>query len=185
MSPYDNIGDLSNTMVLAIQAVTRGHIVVEGIIEDVDETAFTASVKTGDATSPATYFNVPLRVLISQQASIIEVPKIGTQCIICFRDGNTGRPQLLAIHEALKILVNCDSIVFNSGSLGGMVKVEDLITRLNKIEQDVNNLKSVFSGWVPAPNDGGAALKSAAASWSGQQLTPTQKNDIENPKIKQ
>jgi hypothetical protein len=182
---YDNTGDLANILVQAIQSVTRGHIVIDGTIEDVDETKFTTSVTTGDSSAPCTFYNVPLRVLVSEQASVIEIPKVGSKCIICFRDGNTGRPQLLACHEVLKILVNCESIVFNNGQLGGLVKVDDLVNRLNKIEQDVNNLKNVFSSWVTSPGDGGAALKTAAATWYGQQLTPTHKSDLENEKIKQ
>jgi hypothetical protein len=52
------------------------------------------------------------------------------------------------------------------------------------LEKDVNALKSVFSGWTPISQDGGAALKSAAGTWFGQQLTVTSKSDIENDKIK-
>jgi hypothetical protein len=185
MSGYEKEADLSNSMVLAIQAVTRAHIIVDGVIDAVDETAFTATVKIGDDTNSATYFNVPLRVLISQQASVVEIPAVGTKCILSFRDGNIGRPQILACHQALKILVNCDNIIFNNGTLGGMVKVEDLVTKLNNLENDINSLKNVFSTWTPVPNDGGAALKTAAGVWFGQQLTPTQKSDLENEKIKQ
>jgi hypothetical protein len=182
---YDREIQLSSAMQAAIKTVLRGSLVIDGVIESVDEEAFTCDVKVGDSTGSTTYFDVPLRVLISAQASVIEIPKIGTNCIICFRDGNLGRPQILIIHEALKILVNCDNIVFNGGQLGGMVKVQDLVSKLNTIEQDLNTLKNVFANWSPVPNDGGAALKTAAGTWYGQQLTPTQEQDIENPKIVQ
>lgn len=78
-----------------------------------------------------------------------------------------------------------DKIVLMGGDLGGMVRVIDLVTRLNKIEQDNNALKAAFSAWVVVPNDGGAALKASAASWSGQQLVPTERADIENLNITQ
>jgi hypothetical protein len=182
---YDKEGELSDALLRAFMGATRSHIVIDGIVESVDETKFTCSVKVGDTINPATYYNVPLRVLISKQASIVEIPKEGTEVIICFRGGNLARPQILAIHEALKILVNCDSILFNDGTLGGLVKVDDLLTKLNTIEKDINMLKNVFSVWSPVPNDGGTALKAAAGTWFGQQLTPTIKQDIENPKIKQ
>jgi len=192
MKGYDKDAELSNALIRTIKGATRGHNVIDGIVEDVNETAFTCSVSVGDTTNPATYFDVPLRVLKSQQASIIEIPKVGTGVIICFRDGNLGRPQILAIHEALKILVICDDIeftsnkiVFNNGQLGGMVKVQDLVNKLNTLEQDLNTLKTVFSGWSPVPNDGGAALKAAAGTWFSQHITPTQKSDLENTKIKQ
>lgn len=66
---------------------------------------------------------------------------------------------------------------------GGLVKVSELVDKLNNIENDINDLKTVFSTWVPVPNDGGAALKGAAATWYGAQLTPTEIADIENEKV--
>lgn len=77
------------------------------------------------------------------------------------------------------------TVTFNGGDLGGLVKVEDLTKRLNIIEKDINNLKTVFSSWVVAPQDGGAALKTAAASWAGSQLIETKRSDYENNKVKQ
>jgi len=42
----------------------------------------------------------------------------------------------------------------------------------------------VFNAWVVAPSDGGAALKSAAATWSGNNLSPAVASDLENKKVK-
>ncbi|MBD5230329.1 MAG: hypothetical protein HDS69_09920 [Bacteroidales bacterium] len=78
-----------------------------------------------------------------------------------------------------------NAVTFNGGSLGGLVKVEDLTKRLNLIENDINNLKNIFASWVVAPQDGGAALKTAATSWAGVQLSTTRRNDYENIKVKQ
>src|ERR1044072_7472352 len=154
-------GELSNALYEAIKRVTRGGVIVDAVVLLVDETAFTCDVKTGDTT----FFDVPLRVLVSSQASYVEIPETGTKCVICFRDANQGRPQILMVDKALKILVKCDNIVFNDGMLGGLVKVNEVVNDLNAIKQDINALKAVFSGWSPVPNDGGAALKSAAGSW--------------------
>ena len=71
------------------------------------------------------------------------------------------------------------------GQMGGLVKVEELVKKLNAVEKDLNSLKQVFQGWVTVPQDGGAALKTAATTWATQQLTETQKSDIENEKVKQ
>lgn len=81
--------------------------------------------------------------------------------------------------------INQEDIIFNGGDLGGLVKVEDLTKRLNLIENDINNLKTVFTGWAPFPQDGGGALKGAISSWAGAQLVNTQRGDYENTKIKQ
>jgi hypothetical protein len=46
-------------------------------------------------------------------------------------------------------------------------------------------LKTAISGWTAVPNDGGAALKVALASYYSNQLTVTQLADLANNKIKQ
>jgi phage baseplate assembly protein V len=46
-----------------------------------------------------------------------------------------------------------------------------VLTELQKLETDINDLKTVFSGWVTVPNDGGAALKTAAAAWYGSPVS--------------
>lgn len=183
----DKEAELSNALYDVIKKVTRASVVVDATVIQVDEVKFTCDVTINGSNSEnlTIYYEVPLRVLVSNQASVVEVPELNTKCVICFRDGNINRPQILMVHKALKILVICDQVVFNNGTLGGMVKLHDLVNKLNAIEQDINNLKSVFSSWTPVPNDGGAALKTASTSWYSQQLQPTQAADIENQKIKQ
>ncbi len=87
--------------------------------------------------------------------------------------------------EKMSADINRENIIFNGGDLGGLIKIEDLTKRLNLIENDINKLKTAMSGWTPVPQDGGAALKTAAASWYGAQLTTTKRGDYENTKIKQ
>ena len=67
---------------------------------------------------------------------------------------------------------------------GGLVKVSDLVDRMNLIESDINTLKTAFSTWVTVPNDGGAALKGATATWYGSQLVETTVSDLENENCK-
>lgn len=182
---YDQEAALSSALQRAIKTVTRGCVVVDGVVLSVDETKFTCDVQIGTGVDVSTFFDVPLRVLTSNQASIIEIPEPNTPCLIGFRDGNTGNPQMWGVHKALKILVKCDNIVFNDGTLGGLIVLNDAVSRWNKIEQDINALKTAFSSWIVAPNDGGQALKTATAAWYGQPLAITTQTDVENPKIKQ
>ena len=67
----------------------------------------------------------------------------------------------------------------------GIPESTSTVERLNKIEQDINNLKQAFTSWTPTPQDGGAALKTVVASWSGSKLTATKVEDIESETIKQ
>ncbi len=75
-------------------------------------------------------------------------------------------------------------IVMNGGEYGGMVKVGDMVSRLNAIEDDLNAIKRVFSAWKPVAQDGGAALHGAAAQWAAQSLTKTRVANIEDEKIR-
>jgi len=82
------------------------------------------------------------------------------------------------------INVDANNIIMQGGKVG-IPESNSVVGRLNKIEQDINNLKQIFSSWAPTPQDGGAALKASASSWFGSQLTETQVEDIESETIKQ
>lgn len=75
------------------------------------------------------------------------------------------------------------TIQFNDGTFGGVVKVGELVQKLNKLENDLNTLKASVSGWTPVPSDGGAALKTIISQWAGQSLTVTKIDDLENKKV--
>lgn len=66
----------------------------------------------------------------------------------------------------------------------GIVKVGDVTEKLNNIENDINNLKSIIGSWLPAPNDGGAALKTASATWVSSTLQTTTEGELQNEKVK-
>lgn len=71
-------------------------------------------------------------------------------------------------------------IKLNDGSFGGLVKVPELVDRINSIEKDINGLKTAFSGWVVVPSDGGLALKLATSKWQGDRIKETKRTDVEN-----
>lgn len=44
--------------------------------------------------------------------------------------------------------------------------VAKLLAVAEKVDQELNDLKNVFSLWAPVANDGGAALKTAVSTWA-------------------
>lgn len=90
----------------------------------------------------------------------------------------------LNVKDSITLDIDDSAAAFNGGKLGGLINVADLTSHLNTIEKDINNLKTVFSSWLPAPQDGGAALKGAVSSWAGQQLTLSKRGDYEDDKVK-
>lgn len=177
--------DLEQAFIGAVNAMTRHFVIVDGVVTAVDPVKFTADVQIG-GDQGAILFAVPLRVLIGVRGSFIELPVNGTDCLITFRDGNLGRPQMYSCDQIEDLLINpVGNVIFNDGKLGGMVKVMEALGRWNLIEKDINLLKQAFAAWVVVPSDGGGALKTITADWFAQQLTPTKLSDIENKKIQQ
>ena len=84
---------------------------------------------------------------------IIMLPKIGSVVIVQPINDVTGYISLYS---------EIDSIKFLDGNFGGLIKIDELVKKINDIESDINDLKQAFTTWVTVPNDGGAALKAAA-----------------------
>jgi len=133
-----------------------------------------------------------IQASLSLSEGLYIVPVVGSKVLLTFINNLTGVITRYSEIESFEIKIsdkqiNIDEneISFNGGSNGGMVIPLSAVNRLNLIEQDINDLKTVLSTWIVAPTDGGAALKAAAATWYGADLTETQLIDIANEDIKQ
>ena len=115
---------------------------------------------------------------------LVITPKQGSMVTVADLSGGDLR-HLAVVHwgEIEKITLTADSIELNGGNNGGLVNIQDLTTKLNNIEKDINSLKQAFTTWVPVPQDGGASLKGGITSWAAQQLVQTQVSDLEDDKI--
>lgn len=152
--------------------------VTAGKIDDKTKTMEATGVMDG-----LKYFDVQLGA-----GAMILYPTEGTTCLVGMVEGQDTNAFLLSATEVTKIeMMASTEIVFNrrEEEMTGMVIVDKLIGQLNLIENDIGNLKSAFASWVVAPNDGGAALKSALAGYSGKKMELTKQDKIENPKVKQ
>jgi hypothetical protein len=150
-----------------------------GIVKSVDETKRTCVI-TIDGVD---YSDVFLQGSMTLTKGLVQIPKVGSQVKISFVSQTSAFVSVFG--ELTKILIDVDLVQFNGGTNDGLVKVNSDVTQLNKIEDDLNALKQAFSTWAVVPQDGGAALKTATATWYGQQLTKTVKNDLQNTKITQ
>lgn len=90
----------------------------------------------------------------------------------------------LNVKDGITLDIDDSAAVFNGGDLGGLIKIKELTDKLNAIEKDINKLKTVFSSWVPAPQDGGAVLKKSVSSWASKQLTLSKRGDYEDETVK-
>jgi hypothetical protein len=157
-------------------------------------TDFTCDVDPID--DGATYYHVRLKPTIDgDDNGIICVPKENSYVLVGILGNNENAAFILSCSLDEYVLIKANNgayikihengnIVMNGGGLNGMVKVADLVTRMNTIEQDLNAIKAAFAAWVPVPNDGGAALKTAATAWAAQALALTTQVMLENTKVK-
>ncbi|TAE33326.1 MAG: hypothetical protein EAZ92_00625 [Candidatus Kapaibacterium sp.] len=73
----------------------------------------------------------------------------------------------------------------NDGSKGGMIIWSKLKADLNKLKEFTEAIKQGFTNWTVAPQDGGAALKTAMGiALTGKTLPTFSDSDIVNDKIK-
>jgi len=138
----------------------------------VDETNRTCEVEPidGSAGIPETR----LQANINLNSGFILFPAIDSHVVVCFLNKNAAFVALFS---------EVDKVHLRGDQLGGLIKVEDLVTRLNNVENDLNDLKTVFNSWTPVSQDGGAALKTAAGTWFGSQIETTEKSHIENTNV--
>lgn len=167
----------------------RRCVTVEGTITDVDEDTFTVAVTIGkdEIDGGATFYDIPMMCLPSVQASVIQVPAMNSDCHISFLDNSLERPQLVRVNRVTKYLIGDQTdqvqVVVNGGMLKGVPKVIDLTERLNLIENAVNGLITAYNLHThPVISVGSPTGPTVPDTTS---LTPTQVDDIANPKFTQ
>ncbi len=102
------------------------------------------------------------------------IPQSGSVVIVSLTSNTTGYVSMVS---------SVDKVYLAGDEHGGVVIVQDLVTKLNALENDLNTLKQAFTSWVVAPGDGGLALKAISAAWAGTSIANTTVNDLENDKV--
>jgi hypothetical protein len=173
-----------------VRSETRPEL-FSGVVKSVDTTNNTCAVEPVDGS--AIMPDVKLRAVgDSNTSGVVIAPKVGANVIVAKIMGNYNNTVLLLTDVIETVTINSTGfklelsstgdLKINGGNNGGIVKVSALVQRLNALESELNNLKSILSAWVPAPGDGGAALKIAIASFL-QPIQTTTSAPLENNKI--
>lgn len=116
-------------------------------------------------------------LLVSEESDngIYCIPTIGSNVIVGMLDDTKG--YIICYAEI-------DEVVLHGDQYGGIVKVSELVTKLNNLENKVNTLINTFNAHVhPGVLVGPTSTGVTATPVSGT-LTPTQIADIENDKVK-
>ena len=169
---------------------TRAKVISNDLIKN------TCTVETIDNKSEIV--KVQFLSYIGATLGFLLIPEIDSIVTVSFYSPNEAYISKASVLSKLKMLFKDDQqneisfliddtgIYFNGGLLGGLVKLAEMTSRFNDLESLHNTLQSNFSSWTPAPNDGGAALKTIITTGYVAETVPnSQGPDFENEKVKQ
>lgn len=161
-----------------------------GTVETVDVEKQTCTVLREDAPK---LFGVRLNAVVSEYADrLILKPKEGSLVLCSLIENDVNEAYLLACSKLEEIslnigeqslLINKDGFIFNTGELGGLIKIEELKTQLEKLTARVDTIFDGFSKLVPdAPQAGSVGLTNGLKAIT----TPAKENfgSIEDVKVK-
>ncbi|MCS7076505.1 MAG: hypothetical protein NZ455_07345 [Bacteroidia bacterium] len=129
---------------------------------------------------------------VENSEGFILIPAQNSQVIITEVDlnqyaviGYSAVDKIVLKTENIQIQMDKNGIVFNEGSFGGLIKIQELRNKLDKINQILQAIMSVFQGVpIAEPGNGSpSALQATLAAALAGKLLPTYAN-IENDKVK-
>jgi hypothetical protein len=168
------MGDIAT----AIRMITSTHLTDKVRMFDAEVNSVSMTDRTCEVTmiGGKSANTLTVRLMASADDGLLMKPTIGSTIVVMMSEYTAP---FVAKYSGV------DSITMLGGDLKGLVKVDDLVTQLNNLENDITNLKNAFTSWGVVPSDGGGALKLATASWAGSPITNTQASDLENTNITQ
>ena len=115
-----------------------------------------------------------VRLQTEAASGILCIPVVGSFVVV----------QMLNDVEGVVVMFSeLESIKFLDGSYGGLVKIIDLVTKINNLEDKVNTIISTFNSHVhTGVTTGGGSSGTTPTTVSGT-LTQTVRGDIENTEV--
>lgn len=180
------VGELEQAIEKAIQAVfDRKHIVnvFTGTAKKVGET--TCDVARSNA---PTLLDVRLNAIEGDLPGYMTVyPAENSKVVVALLEGLKTEAVVISCSEIAKVsikigeqtlLMDKDGLVFNGGSFGGLVKLQQLESKLNELVTKFNTHTHLVS------TTGTAVSQTGTAAATTQTANPFNKADFENDKIK-
>lgn len=141
-------------------------------VSDIDTVAFTCTCTPIDG-SPEFY---DVKVNANGVKGFSLIPKDGSIVMASQTSGETA---------FITMVSEVDQIYLNGDNEDGLVKIKDLIIKLNNLENKLNTVIATFNTHThPYLNVATPAVTSVSSTPVTGALTPTVKADLENEKIK-
>lgn len=137
---------------------------------------------------PAEGDNIPdvkLKAIISTNTKkIVLYPAVGSFVTVTLLRNSDVDYYVSQYSEVEETIINCDNIVINGGDNHGLVKIADLVTRMNLIEQKVNDVVSKFNAHTHTGVTAGGGVSGITATPVVGALTETNQAQLEDTKVK-
>lgn len=165
--------------------------VTVGTVKSVDRKNGTCDVVRDEQ---PTLYNVRLNAVIDAFDSYVTCYPAKDSFVLCMRIDDPTSYVVVAMSKideidaktgGSRVNISASGIVFNDGALGGLPKIDPLLSKINVLESQINALKTILSAYAALPPDGEITLKSSLTTWSAQPIMPTTKTELENTKVKQ
>lgn len=136
--------------------------------------------------------------LVTQSNGFLIIPKKDSNVTITFIDDDNAFVSMysdiddiqmnltnnLEINNDKTIILSTTEVQLNGDNFDGLVKIGDLITKLNNLENKVNSIINTFNTHTHVASSLGSPTTPPSSPVTGT-LTPTQQSDLENTKVKQ
>lgn len=157
--------------------VDMTHMAIAQVISS-DVQACTCTVELVTGKTSERKLTVSLMADVSD--GLLMIPADGSTVIVAWSDRML--PYVAMFSDLQDVYLDATGkITINQGSDGGLVRVRDLVTKLNAIENKVNAIISSYNAHVhPDPVSGTTGAPTVPITGT---LTPTQVADIENPNV--
>jgi hypothetical protein len=158
--------------------VDKTHLAIAQVVSS-DVQACTCTVELVTAKTSEKKLTVSLMADVSD--GLLMVPVNGSTVIVAWSDRML--PYVAMFSDIQDIYLDATgTITMNQGTDGGLVKVRDLVNKLNAIESKINSIISAYNTHIhPDPVSGTTGTPTVPVTGP---LTPTQVADIENPNVK-
>ena len=170
---------------------TRGpEQVLTGTVLEIYEEELKIDVEIPEA--PEVY-DVRLKPALDDSANyFVQFPRKGSNVMIGIIENDPDSAYLISCNDLEKFLVKIGEMTFqmteerfviNKGENDGLINIVPLVEKINDLENEIKVLKCALTQWLPAPMDGGSALKAAITDWAAQPIVLTKKEDLEDTKV--
>ena len=141
-----------------------------GVVQSVDLAKRTCNVTLLDG---GALEDIKLQAQASLTSGVVVVPSVNSQVMVSFQGRTYG--YVSQYTTVSQVLIDTDEIIINGGTFDGMVKINDLTTKLNllrsEMQTELGKIVVSFTG--------------VGGTYTPATLSAFSKSDYENTKIKQ